>query len=142
MHFLKSPRWRLSFSEWALQGGSSTPVSRQGAPPRRSEKGCTNPIDPPAPIMAASFLNPALRARRAASNAGPSGSVVHQGVLPLILAVTSTPNGGCLVSFFTSCSPALRPSMSGTVRKLSRARAESTIWLDDPAFLFDDVAIT
>jgi hypothetical protein len=50
MHFLQSPRCRLSFSEWALHGGSSTPTSRQGTPGRWSVKGCTNPIDPPAPM--------------------------------------------------------------------------------------------
>src|SRR5687767_11459556 len=142
MHLAQSPRCRLSFSECALQGGSSTPIRRHGAPPSRSAKGCTKPMDPPAPIMAVSFLKPAFNARRAASKAGPSGSVVHQGVVPLTLAVTFAPYGGLDVSFFTSSAPALRPSMFGTVRSESRARAESTIWLEDPLNSWDSVAIT
>jgi hypothetical protein len=46
---------------------------------------------PPAPTMAVSLPKPALRAPRAASNAGPSGSVVHHGAVPVIFAVTFTP---------------------------------------------------
>jgi hypothetical protein len=49
MAFSQSPRCTLSFSKWALQGGSSTTVRMQGAPPRRSAKGPTKPIEPPAP---------------------------------------------------------------------------------------------
>ncbi len=132
MHFIQSPRCRLSFSEWALQAGSSTPMRRQGTPPSRSAKGWTKPIVPPAPIMAVSFPKPAFRARRAASKAGPSGSVVHHGVVPLIRAVTLAPWGGFVVSFLTSRRPASFPSMSGTVRNERRARAASMIWFEEP----------
>src|SRR5438876_10265044 len=86
--FTQSPRWRLSFSEWAWVLGSATPMSMRGAPFRRSAKGWTKPIVPPAPTMAASLPKPALSAARAASNAGPSGSVVHHGVVPVTEAVT------------------------------------------------------
>src|SRR6185436_9720827 len=141
-HLSQSPRCRLSFSECALQGGSSTPISRQGAPPRRSANGCTKPMEPPAPIMAVSLPKPALSARRAASKAGPSGSVVHQGVVPLSLAVTLTPCGGLAVSFLMRSQAALRPSMLGTVRSERRARAESTIWFDEPWISWDSIAIT
>src|SRR5918994_262523 len=99
-------------------------------------------MEPPAPIMAVSFLNPAFSARRAASKAGPSGSVVHHGVVPLTFAVTLVPWGGVAGSFLTRSAPALRPSMLGTVRSESRARAESTIWLDDPWMGCDSMAIT
>src|SRR5439155_12846237 len=137
-----SARGRLSFSECALHGGSSTPISRHGAPPSRSANGWTKPIDPPAPIMAVSLPKPAFSARRAASKAGPSGSVVHHGVVPLSLAVILTPWGGLLVSFLISSHAALRPSMLGTVRSERRARAESTIWFDEPWIGWDSIAIT
>jgi hypothetical protein len=51
----QSARCRLSFSECALHSGSSTPISRQGAPPSSSAKGPTKPIEPPAPIIAVSL---------------------------------------------------------------------------------------
>ena len=89
--FTQSPRWRLSFSEWAWVLGSATPIRMQGAPLRRSANGCTKPMVPPAPTMAVSLPKPAFRAPRAAPKAGPSGSVVHHGVVPLIVAVTFTP---------------------------------------------------
>src|SRR6266516_2963924 len=127
MTLRQSPRWRLSFSECALHGGSSTPIRRPGAPPSMSAKGCTKQIDPPAPIIAVSLPNPAFSARRAASNAGPSGSVVHHGVVPLSLAVTLALSGGFAVSFLTRSPPALRPSM---------------FWFDEPWMGWDSIAIT
>jgi hypothetical protein len=51
-----------------------------GRTPSRSAKGCTKPMEPPAPIIAVSLLKPALSARRAGLEGGPSGSVVHHGV--------------------------------------------------------------
>jgi hypothetical protein len=89
--FTLSPRCGLSFSEWAWVWESATPIKMQRAPLRRSAKGCTKPIVPPVPIMAASLPKPALSAPRAASKAGPSGSVVHQGMVPVTVAVTFTP---------------------------------------------------
>ena len=46
------------------------------------------------------------------------------------------------MSFRTSSSPASRESMSGTVRIEMRARAESTIWFDEPWIGCDSKAIT
>jgi hypothetical protein len=31
--FTRSPRWRLSFSEWTRVLGSATPIKMQGEPP-------------------------------------------------------------------------------------------------------------
>jgi hypothetical protein len=52
--FVKSSRWSDSSSPWALDAGSSTPTRRQGAPPKASENGSTNGMDPPQPIAAGS----------------------------------------------------------------------------------------
>ena len=52
------------------------------------------------------------------------------------------PKGGFVVSFRTSNSPASRESMFGTVRMEIRARAESTIWFEDPRMGWDSNAIT
>ena len=138
----KSPRCRLSFSEWIADCGSSTPISRHGTPPSAIENGLTKPIEPPAPIIAASRPNPARSARRAASNAGPSGSVVHQRAVPLTLAVTRAPAGGRAVSRRASSAPARRSSMRGTVRSDSRARAASITWFEEPASGCASSAIT
>src|SRR5213593_674556 len=58
--FTQSPRWRLSFSEWAWVLGSATPIRMQGAPLRRSANGCTKPMVPPEPTMAVSLPKPAF----------------------------------------------------------------------------------
>jgi hypothetical protein len=57
-------------------------------------------------------------------------------------AVKFAPYGGFEVSFLISSLPASPASMFGTVRSDSRARAESTIWLDDPRMGCDSRAIT
>ena len=112
--------------------GSSTPISRQGAPPRMSAKGRTKPIEPPAPIIAVSLPKPALRRGRAASKAGPSGSVFHQGVPRVDRAPSPcAPYGAaCGELPAPAARPASRASMFGTVRSESRARAASMIWLE------------
>ena len=48
-------------------------------PPNASANGPTNGIEPPTPMSTGSTPKPARSARRAASNAGPVGSVSHAG---------------------------------------------------------------
>ncbi len=57
-------------------------------------------------------------------------------------ASTCAPCGGFRVSLRISSSPASRESMFGTVRMEIRARAESTIWFDEPRMGWDSKAIT
>ena len=102
--FLKSPSCRLSFGAWALLVGSSMPRSRAGAPPNRSASGPTNPMLPPEPIATGSWPNPSRMAARAASNAGPFGSVIHQlEPAPSCDTFTSTPHGASAVRNARSC---------------------------------------
>ena len=52
--FSQSPRCRLSFSEWALVYGSSTPMSSAGTPPSSRANGSTNGMLPPQPMVTGS----------------------------------------------------------------------------------------
>ena len=73
--------------------GSSGPISSAGMPPNASANGPTNGIDPPTPISTGSTPKPACSARRAASNAGPVGSVCHAGAPSSGVNVHSRPHG-------------------------------------------------
>src|SRR5436309_7137991 len=71
-------------------------------------------------------------ARAAASKAGPSGLVVHHGTAPSGFTVTCTPQGGFSLSRLTRRSRISLGFWLGTIRMQTLARAESTIWFEDP----------
>ena len=83
--FLQSPRCRLSSSECAAQPGSSTPVSRGRA--ERVREGLDEADQAPEPTSAGLPVAALERAERRLE-AGPDGSLVHQGVVRITCAST------------------------------------------------------
>ena len=127
---------------WALLSVSSMPSSRAGAPPNSSASGPTKPIEPPQPIAAGFLPKPRSSAVIAASNAGPSGSVIHQLQMPCLRTDTLTPQGGSLVRKSVSCSSTSSGSMSGTMRQLTMAEALGSTWFDATLIELASWAIT
>ncbi len=75
--FSNRPRARLSFGACGLLVGSPRPKRSAGAPLYKSQSGPTKPMVPPEPMAIGFLLKPVCIAERAASNAGPFGSVIH-----------------------------------------------------------------
>src|SRR5712664_2221521 len=127
--FTKSPRCRLSFSEWAFVYGSSTPMRSAGTPPSSLLNGSTKGMEPPQPMVTGSVPYPSRSALSAALNAGASVLVYHQLPAPSLWTCTLTPQGGSLVSASVRRFSTSFGSMSGTVRRPTRAQALSTMML-------------
>ena len=74
-----------------------------------------------------------LQGRRAASKTGPVGSVIHQPTGWVCgFTLTSTPQGGLLVSTAVICRATSLGSWSGTIRQLTMAAAVGKTWLEAP----------
>ncbi len=121
----KSPRCRLSFSEWAAERGSSTPTSSAGTPPSAFTKGSTKPMLPPQPMASGSRPKPFSSARKAAAKAGWETSVFQAGPWLWMWTFTSTPHGARERMASSRRRPTSAGSMSGTSRMPRRAQATS-----------------
>src|SRR5439155_15296164 len=123
-----SPRCRLSFSEWALPSGSSTPVRRSAASGYALASAGTNGIDPPAPMSTGGPPHAPWHAFRNASNAGPRASTRYGAPAPPGITRRSAPQGAFASRCFVRASMARAGSSPGARRRLTLARAEGTSW--------------